>query len=55
MLHFLFPDIRSCVNDTKCVVDAQCIDGLCTCNPGYHGNGINSCDGSVSITGLLCY
>ena len=27
----------------KCAKNARCVRGKCTCNRGYHGDGINSC------------
>ncbi|XP_078313062.1 zonadhesin-like isoform X2 [Crassostrea virginica] len=30
----------------KCAKNARCVRGKCTCNRGYHGDGINSCQKS---------
>ena len=63
-IHFLLPfkqliifftDVNECANRThnNCDENAQCTDTpgsfICTCNPGYEGNGLNCTSKQIKI------
>lgn len=36
-------------NNARCVNFATCVDGVCICSNGYHGNGYILCEGKNKV------